>query len=65
MIFKTIVQPEVKVDELVLIYLMEGKVLAGIVDKIDKKYIWLKSSKKEDAVIAKFNLKVNQIVKVN
>jgi len=65
MIVKTIVQPEVKVDELVLLYLSDGKVVAGIVDKISKEHIWLRASKDTKSPVEKFNLKINQIVKPN
>jgi len=65
MLFKTIVQPKVDVDELVIIKLMEGTRVAGIVDKIDKDYIWLRASKDKNSHVEKFNLKVDQVIKMN
>ena len=62
MIFKTIIQPTVQLEELVSIYTMDGKLIDGIVEKVDKKYIWIKQKDKEPI---KFSLKVNQVVKLN
>lgn len=62
MIFKTIIQPTVQLEEFVSIYTMDGKLIYGVVEKIDKKYIWIKQKDKESI---KFSLKVNQVVTLN
>ena len=63
MIFRNIIQPEIKVDEIVVAYLLDGKSISGIVEKFNKKYIWIKPSK--DAESVRLNLRINQILKVN
>lgn len=63
MIFRNIIQPEIKIDEIVVIQLLNGKSISGIVNKIDKKYVWIKPSKDAEAI--RFNLRLDQILKVN
>lgn len=65
MIFPTCKKVSLEKDELVKVILQEGKVLYGFVDDIKGDVVWLKSSKEPDAIVARFNFKIDQFVKLN
>ena len=68
MIFPTLSKQPLKVDELVLVKLYEGKVIAGFVDKTDEEHFWLRSKKDpndKDIVRERFSFKIDEVVRLN
>lgn len=68
MIFDTIIQPKVSINECVIVEVFDGKQIQkmyGFVSKIEKDYIWLKPTKDSDQEPIRFNLKLDKILKMN
>jgi len=68
MLFPTLAKQPLKVDELVLVKLHEGKVIAGFVDKIDDTHFWLRSKKDPNdynIFREKFSFKIDEVVRLN
>lgn len=67
MIFETINQPDVSVGELITIQYFNGREIgkiSGVISKIDKKYVWIKETKESEKEL-RFNLKLDQMIKMN
>lgn len=67
MLFENIIQPDVKVGEVIKVQFFDGgkvKELYGVLSKIDKKHFYLKETKDSKEEI-RFNLKLDKIVKMN
>lgn len=65
MIFPTNKRVPLIKDELVKVVLQEGKVLYGIVEDVKGDVVWLKSSHEKDAIVARFNFKIDKFYKLN
>jgi len=68
MLFPILSKQPLNVDELVLVKLHEGKVIAGFVDKIDDTHFWLRSAKNpndKNIFREKFSFKIDEVVRLN
>lgn len=65
MLFPTIKKVPVRKNELVIVKLLEGEVIAGVVDEIKGDSFWLRSSQDPNSYRSKLSFKIDQIVKLD
>jgi hypothetical protein len=64
-LFPTIKKVNVSKDEIVLVKLHEGNIIAGVIDDITKDHFILRTSPDPNSIKARFSLRIDQIVKLN
>lgn len=65
MIFPIYKKIPLEKDELVKVILQEGKTLYGFVEDIKGDVVWLRSSNDSNAIVARFNFKIDKFFKLN
>ena len=67
LLFPVVKKIDIKINEVVCVYLNENKKIAGIVDEIcdDDEHFWLRASSDLNSKRERFSFKLDQVVKLN